>query len=284
MHKVNFISEVCSNHNGDLNRCLKFVDTSAIIGCYSVKFQFFKIDKLFAPEILKKSKEHRLRKKWELNTAYIEPIAERCLKKKIHFSCTPFYLEAVEMLKEYVSFFKIASYELLWDDLLEKCALTKKPVIISTGMASFKEIKYAYNKLRNFGCKKITILHCVSNYPTILNDCHLSTIKKIKNNFNCKVGWSDHAKNSSVILRAIQKWKSEIIEFHLDLDGDGNEYKFNHCWKPNEISPLIQYINGPHTYDGNPKIVATQNEINEQKWRRDPSDGFRPLKKTRKNF
>ena len=283
-NRVKFISEVCSNHNSKLSRALRFVDKSAEIGCYSVKFQSFKISKLFAPEIIKKSKTHKFREKWELNPQFIEKIAQRCLEKKIYFSCTPFYLEAVNYLKDYVKFFKIASYELLWDDLLEKCAKTKKPIIISTGMASYKEIKTAYKKLKNFGCKDLSIMHCVSNYPANLSDCNLSTIKKIKRNFKCKVGWSDHSKSVDVIARSIEKWKAQMIEFHMDLDRKGVEYNFGHCWLPSEIQPLIRYFNGPHLYDGKPKIYSTQNEKIEQKWRRDPVDGYRPMISIRKKF
>ncbi len=283
-NRIKFISEVCSNHNSNLPRALNFVDKSAEIGCYSVKFQLFKISKLFAPEIIEKSKTHKFREKWELNPQFIEKIANRCLKKQIYFSCTPFYLDAVDYLKEYVKFFKIASYELLWDDLLQKCAETKKPVIISTGMASFKEIERAYKKLKNFGCKDISIMHCVSNYPAKLGDCNLSTISKLKSKLKCKVGWSDHSKSFDVIARSIHKWKSEMVEFHMDLDGKGVEYNFGHCWLPSEIRPLIRHFNGPHLYDGKPKIYPTESEKKEQKWRRDPIDGYRPIISTRKKF
>ena len=78
--------------------------------------------------------------------------------------------------------------------------------------------------------------------------------------------------------------QTTIIEFHLDLDGKGNEYNFGHCWLPDEIRPIIRLINGPNIYDGVPKINATKNEIKEQKWRRDPKDGFRPLIQTRRKF
>jgi sialic acid synthase SpsE len=281
---IKFISEVCSNHNSKLSRALEFIDKSSDIGCYSVKFQMFKISKLFSNEILKKSKIHRQRIKWELDNKYIEKIASRCEQRKIKFSCTPFYLEAVDLLKDYVSFFKIASYELLWDDLLKKCAQTKKPIIISTGMSSYKEIKTAYRKLKNFGCNDISVMHCVSNYPANPLNCNLSTIKKIRSDLKCKVGWSDHSKDTDVLLRSILKWNSDIIEFHMDLDGKGVEYNFGHCWLPHEISPLIRLLNGPHIYDGRPKIHATKSELNEQKWRRDPIDGFRPLISTRKKF
>ena len=95
-----FIAEVCSNHNRNLKRCISFIDTAANINCYSIKFQLFKIDKLFSPEILKKSKKHRDRMKWELPEEFIPNIAERCFKKKIKFSCTPFYLDAVKKVKQ----------------------------------------------------------------------------------------------------------------------------------------------------------------------------------------
>src|SRR5581483_8711265 len=126
-----FIAEASSNHDRHLGRALAFVDTAADCGCDAVKFQLFRIDRLFAPEILSRSEKHRERQAWELPLAHLEPIAERCLARNIRFGCTPFYVEAVEELRPYVSFYKIASYELLVTPLLEACAATGKPVILS---------------------------------------------------------------------------------------------------------------------------------------------------------
>ena len=117
-----FISEISSNHNGNLKRSLKMIKLSADIGFDIVKFQLFKIDKLFAKEILDKSKDHRNRKKWELNEKHIPILAKQCKQNKIKFCVTPFYLEAVDVIKPYVDYIKIASYEILWKDLLIKCA------------------------------------------------------------------------------------------------------------------------------------------------------------------
>src|SRR5215475_11643133 len=111
---VRFMSEVSSNHACDLGRCLDFIDVSAEIGCDAVKFQLFKIDEIFAPEILSRSEKHRARKNWELPEGFIGPIAERCGRRGLDFSCTPFHLGAVDVLKDHVAYFKIASYELLW--------------------------------------------------------------------------------------------------------------------------------------------------------------------------
>ena len=135
-----FIAEVSSNHSQNINRAIEFINIASEIGCDAVKFQLFKIDKLFAPEILAKSKEHRNRKQWELPIDFLPILSKKCKEKKILFSCTPFYLEAVKELEPYVDFYKIASYELIWDDLLIACAQKKKPVIISTGMATLNEI------------------------------------------------------------------------------------------------------------------------------------------------
>lgn len=278
MKKISFISEVCSNHNASLKRSYKFIDESAKIGCDSVKFQLFKINKLFRNQVLKKSKNHRDRERWELPEKFIPDLAHRCFKKKIKFSCTPFYIDAVRILRDYVSFYKISSYDILRKDLLSECAKTKKPVIISTGMATLKEIKAAYKILSDNGCKKIIVMHCVSNYPVKIENVNLSIIRKYKKYFGNNIGWSDHSKDYEVILRAIKFWKANHIEFHMDIDKKGFEYKMNHCWLPNEILKVIRFINGPHIYDGNEKFQVNSTEIKERKWRADPADGLRPLK------
>src|ERR1700761_2045266 len=157
---VKFIAEVSSNHAQDLGRALAFVDCAAECGFDAVKFQLFRVDQLFAPEILEKSPQHRKRVAWELPLEHLEPIARRCRERNIAFSCTPFYLEAVKQLQPYVAFYKIASYELLWSDLLKTCAATGKPVIISTGMAIMPEIEAAAATLKQANASDITVLPC----------------------------------------------------------------------------------------------------------------------------
>jgi len=278
-----FISEISSNHSSDLSRIEEFIYVSKKIGCDAVKFQLFKIDKLFAPEVLKKSDKHRNRKNWELPIEFIPEIASLCKKYDIEFGCSPFYIEAVEELKSYVDFFKIASYELLWDSLLIECAQSLKPVIISTGMATIKEIKNAVEILSVNNCKP-KILHCTSAYPTPFSEANLAAIRTIRNATNCQVGWSDHTTHPGVIYRAISKWDAKIIEFHLDLDGKGEEYQTGHCWLPNEIEPVIRYSKESLMADGDGIKLPVQSEANDRLWRTDPTDGLRPFKKIRKSF
>ena len=280
---VKFIAEVSSNHSRDIDRSIEFVDVAAKIGCDAVKFQLFKIDKLFAPEILKKSKQHRDRKQWELPIEFLPLLAKRCKEKKIQFSCTPFYLDAVKELEPYVDFYKLASYELLWDDLLIACALTKKPVIISTGMANLDEIKHAVDVLRKNGCEP-KVLHCTSAYPTPSSEANLSAIDTIRKVTKCEVGWSDHTVSPGVIHRAIHKWDAKIIEFHLDLEGKGEEFGSGHCWLPNKIREVIKQIREAEETDGNGVKEPVPSELSDREWRTDPSDGLRPFKSIRKTF
>jgi len=284
MAKPIFIAEVSSNHHRDLERCLRFIDTAASVGCDSVKFQLFRIDELFAPEILEKSPMHRARKGWELPSEFLPPLALRCRELGIKFSCTPFYLQAVEELLPHVDFYKIASYELLWSDLLTACARTGKPVVLSTGMATMGEIRAAVATLRAAGCADLTLLHCVSGYPTPLDQCNLAAIRTLADEFGCQTGWSDHSVSPAVIYRAVHHWNACMIEFHLDLDGKGEEFEAGHCWLPDQIGEVIATVNGGWSCDGSGEKAPVAIELPDREWRADPEDGLRPLMARRKNW
>ena len=277
---VNFIAEVSSNHSRDLERSLEFIDVASKVGCDSVKFQLFKIDQLFSPEILRQSEKISNRRQWELPLEFLPILAKRCKEKNIQFGCTPFYLDAVKELQPYVDFYKIASYELLWDDLLIACAHSRKPIIISTGMANLDEIKHAVKVLRDHNCEPI-VLHCTSAYPTPYNEANLNAIETIRNSFGCEVGWSDHTVNPGVIHRAVHKWSAKVIEFHLDLDGKGDEFESGHCWLPEQIGAVIEQIRNAQDADGNGIKEPVPSEMPDRIWRTDPSDGLRPFKSIR---
>lgn len=289
--RIKFIAEVSSNHNQDIDRCFAFIDKAAEIGCDAVKFQLFKIEELFAPEILSKSEEIQRRKAWELPLSFLPEISSRCKENNIKFGCTPFYLNAVDELYQYMDFYKIASYELLWNGLLAACAKTRKPVVISTGMATLDEVKSAVGILVKAKCKDLTILHCVSGYPAPVNECNLAAIETLRNEIQnpkskirIQVGWSDHSVSPGVIYRAIHRWDAEMIEFHLDLDSTGEEYKTGHCWLPEQIKTVIETTRSGFQSDGTGEKVPAPSELTDRDWRADPSDGLRPLKNVRETF
>lgn len=276
-----FVAEVSSNHHQDLARCLQFVDVAADIGCSAVKFQLFQIAQLFAPEILAKSPAHRARQAWELPVEFLPEIAGRCHQRQLLFACTPFYLDAVEDLLPYVDTYKIASYELLWDALLQACGQTQKPVVLSTGMATMDEIDHAVSVILKAGCRNLTLLHCCSGYPTPVTDCNLRAIATLRHRWLLPVGWSDHSGSPAVIVRAVHRWQAAMVEFHLDLDGTGDEFKTGHCWLPEQIAPVIATIRQGERADGDGVKAPQLCEEADRAWRRDPSDGLRPLLATR---
>jgi sialic acid synthase SpsE len=276
-----FIAEASSNHGRDLSRALAFVDTAADCGCDAVKFQLFRVDRMFAPEILAASAEHRARRDWELPLEHLAPLAARCRARNIAFCCTPFYLEAVGELAPFVAFYKIASYELLVAPLLEACARTGKPVVLSTGMATLEEIAGAAATLKSAGARDIVLLHCVSAYPTPPAEANLSAIAAIRDATGCDVGWSDHTRTPCVIERAVHRWGAAAVEFHLDLDGHGAEYAAGHCWLPHEIAPVIARIRESLNTDGTGFKEPQPSELSDREWRADPVDGMRPLRHIR---
>lgn len=279
-----FIAEVSSNHSKSLDRALEFIEVAADVGCDAVKFQLFRIDKLFAPEILTKSKRHRGRAEWELPLDFLPALSEKCRQRGVKFGCTPFYIEAVTELEPFVDFYKVASYELLWADMLAACAKTGKPVIVSTGMATVEEVDVAVQTLRESGCSAPTLLECTSSYPSPVEEANLGAILYLRERYGCDTGWSDHTVEPGVINRAVNKWDAKVVEFHLDLDGQGEEFASGHCWLPDDISKVISDVRKGSLADGDAVKRPKPSEFTERDWRADPHDGLRPLMSVRGSF
>jgi N-acetylneuraminate synthase len=281
---VKFIAEVSSNHARDLVRAKRFIAAAAEVGCDAVKFQLFKINEMFAPEILERSAEHRARKAWELPVEFLPDLKRACGEHGLEFACTPFYMKAVAELEPYVDFFKIASYELPWLDLVREVGATGKPVILSTGMATMPEIRHAIEALEGVGARDIVLLHCVSAYPAPPRDCNLAAMETMRTASAYPVGWSDHTRSPAVIERAVHRWGAVAVEFHLDLDGMGAEFKSGHCWLPAEIAPVIARIRAGELADGRYLKAPTEAELPDRLWRTDPADGLRPLRQVREDW
>ncbi len=277
-----FVAEVSSNHHADLERSLRFVDVSARIGCSAVKFQQFKVRQLFAPEALRANPALFEREAWELPESFNAELASRAHELDLEFASTPFYRDAVALLAEHVDFFKLASYQVPWLDLLREVASVGKPVVLSVGMATVPEIDAAVETIRSAGCEDLLLLHCISNYPTPPELANLAAIETLRTRYDLPIGWSDHTVSPVVVERAVSRFGASMIEFHLDLDGAGAEYESGHCWQPDGIGEIIRKL--PQTvsnseiedFDGSGALGPAASEEHERKWRSDPSDGLRP--------
>lgn len=278
-NETRFIAEICSNHNGDKDRALELIDCAAAAGFWGVKFQMFRIDKLWHSDLLKADKYKFVneRRAWELPPEWIPDLASHAAGQGLKFGVTPFYLEAVDMLEPHVDFFKIASYECLWWALYDKITETGTPLIVSLGMADANEIDEVKSRLTftyNYADKAV-LLHCVSKYPTLLPECNLAMIGRIRGDYDkMPVGWSDHTGLKEVIARAVHFWGANVIELHLDLDDcKGWEYG-RHCWSVSRAASVIMATSLAMDADGTSD--PAQVDLGERHKRRG-SDGLRPM-------
>ena len=126
--------------------------------------------------------------------------------------------------------------------LIKKIAKTKKPMIISTGMANLKEISTTFKFAKKNGARDISLLYCVSNYPSKVEDFNLNNIQILKDKFKCKIGFSDHSNDSKVAMAAVAAG-AEIVEKHIALDNQKKGLDIKFSLKGKQIKEFREDIN-----------------------------------------
>jgi len=241
-----FVAEISANHSGNIIKAKKLMYEAKKFGADAVKIQTYKPETM---TINSRKSLFKIKKGlwkdyyfWDLYKKASTPyewhkeLFKYAKKLKITLFSTPFDTTAVDFLEQLkCPIYKVSSFELTDLPLIKKIAQTKKPMIISTGMANLQEIKEAVKVARRNGCKNLTLLYCVSNYPSKLKDFNLYNIEILKKKFKCKVGLSDHSTNNIVAISAVAAG-AEMIEKHIDLENDfsGLDNKFSICG--NEIN------------------------------------------------
>jgi sialic acid synthase SpsE len=279
-----FIAELGSNHNRDPERIRALIGGAAAAGCEAVKLQVFRLDDLFAREALASNAQLVERREWEFPQELLPEVRATCDDAGLELGATPFALWAVDELAPHVDFFKIASYELLWHELIRACASTGKPLIVSTGMASEDEIAAAVSAAG----ADLRLLHCVSGYPTPPEQSNLAAIETLRKRFGCHVGWSDHTGSEEVVVRAVARWHASDVELHIDLDGAGFEAGA-HNWTAERVARLRAAIDvarpsATSALDGDGLKRPQPIEQPDVPWRADPVDGLRPLRALRRRL
>lgn len=165
--------------------------------------------------------------------------------RKIGITCfsTPFDETAVDLLEDLnTPAYKIASFEAIDIPLIDYVAQTKKPMIISTGMANISEIDEAVEAARSGGCKDLALLHCISGYPAPVNQSNLMTIPDMYKRFQVLIGLSDHTLGTSVSVASIALGAC-IIEKHVTMSrldkGPDSEFSL----EPDELKRLCEDCN-----------------------------------------
>lgn len=234
---IEFFSEVGSNfiskENGpNINRAFNLIDESARIGCTGVKFQYFKADHLWDKN--KFPNEYKAAKERELPLKWIPALSHRARQKKLLFGLSVFDESAIDDVIEFVDYFKIASFEIGLQNLINKCYSTEKRLMISTGQCNQADILKVLAKLPSNFEHRIDILHCVSKYPAHIKDCNFNFIKENP----LYDGWSDHTTERAAIFAAVNAGL-EVIEFHLD---DGLGIETEHSWTAWCIGTVIETV------------------------------------------
>lgn len=253
-NKVFIIAEAGVNHNGRIDLALKMCDAAKDAGCDAVKFQTFDTENNILPDCQMAGYQKKntggaksqwdMLKKLELTYTEFKRLKRHCGNIGIEFLSTPseerslFFLLSLGLKK-----IKISSGEVTNYPFLRKIGGLKKKVILSTGMATLKEVKEALDILIKAGTKRndITVLHCNTAYPTLLEDVNLLAMLTIKEKFEVNIGYSDHTQGLEVSVAAAALG-AKIIEKHFTLNKKMNGPDHKASLEPGELKAMVTAI------------------------------------------
>lgn len=246
------IAEISANHGQDFKRAVSLIKKAKECGVDAVKFQTYTPDTLTIDVDNRHFRIHH--PEWGGQTLY--QIYKKAytpwkwfkkLKKVaddlgIMFFSTAFDKTSVDFLEGLdVRMHKIASFELVDLPLIEYTAKTKKPLILSTGMAALSEIKEAVNTVRKTGAKDIILLKCVSSYPARPEEMNLRTIADMKGLFDLPIGLSDHSLDIGASIMAVSLG-ARVIEKHFTLSRKIKTPDSFFSMEPQEMKELVKNI------------------------------------------
>tara|TARA_Y100001968_G_scaffold307274_1_gene324957 strand:+ start:560 stop:1567 length:1008 start_codon:yes stop_codon:yes gene_type:complete len=254
MEKAIIIAEAGVNHNGDVRIAKELVKNAFEAGADYVKFQVFKADSIVTRDAKQaeyqkkntktKESQYDMLKKLELKDEDYHEIYQQCISCGIGFLSSAFDIEAINFLKKFnMDYLKIPSGEITNLPYLKHAAQFGKPIILSTGMASFDDIGLAIEVINEYGCpkKNITVLHCLSEYPAPINLVNLRFMKTIKNEFGVSVGYSDHTLGIEVSIASVALG-AKIIEKHFTLNKNMLGPDHFASLEPKELKAMIKAI------------------------------------------
>lgn len=255
MSKTLIIAEAGVNHNGSIQLALELIDAAVEAGADIVKFQTFNTNDLVSryaekADYQKKNinntddTQYFMLKDLELSHEFHHKLYKYCQKKNIIFLSTAFDLSSIEFLVSLgIDRFKIPSGEITNLPYLKAIAAFKKPIILSTGMATLGEIEAALNVLESSGMSReqMVVLHCHTDYPTAMRDVHLKAMKTISQAFGVKVGYSDHTLGIEVAIAAVALGAC-VIEKHLTINKnlEGPDHKAS--TEPEDFKKMVKAI------------------------------------------
>jgi len=251
------IAEAGINHNGSLKTAKQLIRKAKSSGADAIKFQTFKASDLTS----KRSLYFKILQKLEFDSNDFEELVDYSKSNHLIFLSTPFSLDAVDLLTRLkVPAIKIASGDLTHFPLIRYAARKMKPMIISTGMATFEEVKDSVNAIQAMKNKKIIIMHSVSGYPTPENEVNLKVIDQLKIKFPYPIGYSDNGSSDLVPLVAVSRG-AKIIEKHFTLNKKMKGPDHQISTEPKQFKVMIIEIRKIEQMLGDGKKVCQPSEL-----------------------
>ncbi|HPB81177.1 MAG TPA: N-acetylneuraminate synthase family protein [Spirochaetota bacterium] len=263
-HRPIFIAEIGLNHNGKFDIAAEMIRKAKSAGADAVKFQTFVPENMYSrytSSILatgregdSSTKEFDFFKSLSLTRDELLELQSIAKSLNIEFFSTPFDEESVELLRTIgVRIYKIASSEVTNHVLLRAIGKTGKPVILSTGLSTEKEIEMALQCLRTSGTRDLMLLHCVSLYPLPYESANLNRITALRERFNIEVGFSDHSSDYKTIEIATALGVN-VFEKHFMLSDDFDCPDKAVSLSPENFSTMVQSSHAIRSMLGNGKI------------------------------
>ena len=264
------VAEMSGNHNGDISRAFRILDAALHAGADAVKIQTYRPDTItidhHGPEFILEGGLWDGRRLYELYEQahtpwdWHEALFEYARRIGITLFSSPFDFTAVELLERFdAPAYKIASPELIDLPLIRRVAQTGKPIIMSTGMASFAEIGEAVEMARQSGATQLIVLHCTSAYPTPPEDANLATMAVIAREFDVTVGLSDHTQGTNVSSLAVALGAT-FIEKHFTLARSDGGVDSAFSLEPAELAELVEMTNIAYKSLGVPAFAPVESE------------------------
>lgn len=262
------VAELNTSHFGDIEKAKEMIEAAKKAGCDCVKFQSWSEESLYSETYYARNPmARRFIKRFSFSADELFLLSEFCKDLEIDFSSTPYSKEEVDFLvdKCKVPFLKVASMDLVNLDLLAHMSSKQIPIVLSTGMGSIEEIEEAVETIVESGNNRICILHCVSLYPTQIQEMNLQNILGLREIFgDFPIGFSDHSEGSALAIAATALGAA-LIEKHFTLDKTKIGMDNQMAMETNELAQMIQGCRDVFFSLGHKERKVSESEINQRK-------------------
>ena len=269
------IAEISANHCGSLNAAHALIDHAHDAGANAIKLQTYKPENMVShPDYLLMDGPWAGRKLIDLYREAQTPwewhqeLFDHAIGLRMTAFSTAYDREAVDFLEtiDYCPMYKIASFEANDLDLIRYVALRGKPMIVSTGMASFREIQNIA-RIAEWSRVKLTLMKCTSSYPAKPSDINLTTIRDMARYFHCDIGLSDHTLGSAVACAAVAMGAT-VFEKHLTLSRSFMSPDSGFSTEPDEFAQYVADIHDAYLAVGGIEYGPTSAEASSYRLRR----------------